>query len=236
MFTTVWALWLQQSMAPNLSLIHNTSTATAIPFIYSFSGNSAASAPISAFMCLWAIYIFPGSVYIFPPADHADPLWEYIIRSQTRECGNWDWGPDIPFLGTFVSNFRHFVFAVRSQNHYFVAHFLYSLLHRKKMFRCFPFPSRDVTLSRREYVSLIKLEVFPFPSWDSHRILLDQLVFLFTDRSFPGYSSSPGGNSSKDFDNSFAYLSPTWTFPVFSPFGQSSLIYMNCVWVNYIHI
>ncbi len=35
-----------------------------------------------------------------------------IIRSQTHECGNWDWGPDIPFLGIFVSNFRHFVFAV----------------------------------------------------------------------------------------------------------------------------
>ncbi len=63
-------------------------------------------------MCLWAIYIFPGSVYIFPPAKKADPSWEYIIRSQTHECVNWDWGPDIPFLGIFVSNFRHFVFAV----------------------------------------------------------------------------------------------------------------------------
>jgi hypothetical protein len=65
-------------------------------------------------MCLGAIYIFPGSVYIFPPAEQADPSWEYIIRSQTHECGNWDGGPDIPFLGIFVSNFRHFVFAVRS--------------------------------------------------------------------------------------------------------------------------
>ncbi len=26
--------------------------------------------------------------------------------------GNWNWGPDIPFLGIFVSNSRHFVFAV----------------------------------------------------------------------------------------------------------------------------
>ena len=69
---------------------------------------------ISTFMCLWAIYIFPGSVYIFPPAEQADPSWEYIIRSQTHESGNWDWGPHIPFLGIYVSNFRHFVFAVQA--------------------------------------------------------------------------------------------------------------------------
>ncbi len=87
-------------------------TATAISPIYSFSGNCTASAPISTFMCLWAIYIFPGMVHIFPPAEKADPSWKYIIRSQTHECGNWDWGHDIPFLGIFVSNFQHFVFAV----------------------------------------------------------------------------------------------------------------------------
>ncbi len=87
-------------------------TAKAIPFIYSFSGNCAASAPISTFMCLWSIYILPGLVHIFPPAETAAPSWEYIIRSQTHECRNWDWGPDIPFLGIFASNFRHFLFAV----------------------------------------------------------------------------------------------------------------------------
>ncbi len=89
-----------------------TCTATAIPFINSYSGNCAASAPISTFMCLWEIYIFPGSVHIFSPAEKADPSWEYLIRSQTHECGNWDWDPNVPFLGIFVSNFRHFVFAV----------------------------------------------------------------------------------------------------------------------------
>jgi hypothetical protein len=32
-----------------------------------------------------------------------------------HECGNWDWDPDIPFLGIFVSKFRYFVFAVRDR-------------------------------------------------------------------------------------------------------------------------
>ncbi len=39
---------------------------------------------------------------------------QYINGSQMHECGNWDWGPDIPSLGIFVSKFRHFVFAVHT--------------------------------------------------------------------------------------------------------------------------
>ncbi len=29
-------------------------------------------------------------LHLFPPAEKADPSWEYIIRSQTHECGNGD--------------------------------------------------------------------------------------------------------------------------------------------------
>ncbi len=67
--------------------------------------------------------------------------------------------------------------------------------------------------------------------------LSDILGYKNPGRSFPRYSSSPGRNSSKIFDNSFVYLFPAWNFPVFfSPFGQSSLIYINYVWLNYIYI
>jgi hypothetical protein len=50
-------------------------------------------------MCLWTIYIFPESVHIFSCGrELVDRSWEYINRSQTHECGNWDWGRTIPFL------------------------------------------------------------------------------------------------------------------------------------------
>ncbi len=34
-----------------------------------------------------------------------DLSWKYIKRSQTHECGKWDWGHAIPFLGKHKCNF-----------------------------------------------------------------------------------------------------------------------------------
>ncbi len=60
------------------------------------------------------IHVFVSNLYIprigphFPPAEKADTSWEYIIRSQTHECGNWDWDPNIPFSGKICFQFSAF--------------------------------------------------------------------------------------------------------------------------------
>ncbi len=61
--------------------------------------------PISTFMWLWAIYIFPRSICLFCCRKYVYRSWEYINRSQTHECGNWDWGRTIPRKGIYKLDF-----------------------------------------------------------------------------------------------------------------------------------
>ncbi len=51
--------------------------------------NIGVSVPISTFMCLLAIYIFPRLVCLFCWRKYVDRSWDYKNRSQTHECGNW---------------------------------------------------------------------------------------------------------------------------------------------------
>ncbi len=41
-------------------------------------------------MCLWAIYMFPGSVHIFPPAEKADPSWD--VYNSLTDTWMWKFG------------------------------------------------------------------------------------------------------------------------------------------------
>ncbi len=73
---------------------------------YSQKRNSAVTFPISTFMCLWAIYIFPRSICLFCCRKYEDRCWEYINRSHTHEYENWDWGRAIPRKGIHKWVFR----------------------------------------------------------------------------------------------------------------------------------
>ncbi len=59
-------------------------TVTKTPFTVCipFLGIARPKSQFPHFMCRWAIYIFPGSVHIFPAAEEADRLWEYINWSR----------------------------------------------------------------------------------------------------------------------------------------------------------
>jgi hypothetical protein len=61
--------------------------------------NIEVSVPISTFIRLWAIYIFPRSVCLFCWRKYVDRSWDCINRSQTHECWNWGWGSAIPRKG-----------------------------------------------------------------------------------------------------------------------------------------
>jgi hypothetical protein len=62
----------------------------------------SATVPIPTFMFLWAIYIFPliGLPILLQENRWTERGYIYCIdRSQTHECGNWDWGRRNLFSG-----------------------------------------------------------------------------------------------------------------------------------------
>ncbi len=94
-------LWLDSSLCP-----HCKDKIPKFRNKYSQKRNIGVSVPVSTFMRLWAIYIFPRSICLFCWRKYVDRSWDYINRSQTHECWNWSWGRAIPRKGIHKWNFR----------------------------------------------------------------------------------------------------------------------------------
>ncbi len=88
------------------SIVHCKELIPKIVNEYSQKRKCAASVPIYTFVCLWSIYIFPWSICLFCCRKYVDRSWDNINRSQTHECGNWDWGRAILRKGTHIWDFR----------------------------------------------------------------------------------------------------------------------------------
>ncbi len=84
---------------------------------YSQKRNIGISVPISTFMRLWAIYIFPRSVCLFCWRKYEDRSWEGLYKSlTTHECWNWGWGRAIPRKGIHKWDFRYMVHLPQQHN------------------------------------------------------------------------------------------------------------------------
>ncbi len=77
----------------------------------------------TCFFCERFLYILPRSVCLFCCMEIDGQMWAYIDHLKTHECGNWDWGRAIPFLGIHQSKFLcsvmfyiHIITVIRHKN------------------------------------------------------------------------------------------------------------------------
>ncbi len=101
-----------------LWFIYCTCTATKIPLIYSFSGNSAASAPISTFMCLWAHLYIPRISLLISSSRTGRPIVE--IYNSLTDTWMWKLGlrPRYSFSGNICFEISVFCLAVCICTHF----------------------------------------------------------------------------------------------------------------------
>ncbi len=89
-------------------------------------------------VCERFIYIPTIDICLFWYRKYVDRCWEYINRSQTHECGNWDWGRAVPRKGIHKWDFRcsaglYTVFIVRYASKKYHAVYL-------RLYKCFSRP------------------------------------------------------------------------------------------------
>ncbi len=97
---------MDRNVQPTINWVHCKDKIPKFRNKYSQKRNIGVSVPISTFMCLWAIYIFPRWVFLFCWRKYVDRSWEDINRSQTHEYWNWDQGRAIPKKGIHNWVFR----------------------------------------------------------------------------------------------------------------------------------
>jgi hypothetical protein len=72
---------------------------------------------------------------------------QYINCSQTHECGNWDLGRAIPFLGIFVSNFLFGIVSLQR-----IADSMYEIVFSR--YTIFPYLPERIYKYSKKYVDL----------------------------------------------------------------------------------